>query len=177
MIFRLSQKLAAKIKEGTLPALPLDGNPYTDWSAQLFAADRTQYILLTNTKSLYSTVIYAKGITNDGNFIERALSGLREFMESDGQQFSYHRFIVPATGSVHFAKALNRSVTGSMNDMIGHATYWLTERELSPFDVGFRLNEIPMSALGRSISSYGIPREVFKALTRRSEASLLSERE
>lgn len=164
MIFRLSQKLATKIKEGSVPAVPLDDNPLVDWSAQLFLADRTQYVLLSNTQSLYSTVIYGKGITHDGNFIERALSGIREFMEADGQEFAYHRFIVPATDSVRFAKALNRSVTGSMNDMIRHATYWLTEGELSPFEVGFRLNEIPMSALGNTGSPYGIARKVFKAL-------------
>ena len=63
MIFRLSQGLATKIKEGTLPSLPLGDNPFADWSAQLFVADRTQYVLLSNTQSLYSTVIYGKGIT------------------------------------------------------------------------------------------------------------------
>ena len=36
MIFRLSQKLAKKLKEGSLPSLPLDENPYADWSAHLF---------------------------------------------------------------------------------------------------------------------------------------------
>jgi hypothetical protein len=50
----------------TLPALPLDGNPFADWSANLFVADRTKYILLSNTRSFYSTVMYGKGITNDG---------------------------------------------------------------------------------------------------------------
>jgi len=164
MIFRLSQKLATKIKAGTLPALPLDDNPFADWSAQLFVADRAQYIILTSTKSLYSTGMFGKGITSDSSFIERALSSLREFMEADGLAFVYHRFIVPATGSVRFAKPLNRSVTGSMNDMIKHATYWLAEGDVSPFDVGFRLNEIPMSALGSSGSQYGKPREAFRAL-------------
>jgi hypothetical protein len=47
------QKLNTKIKAGTLPTLPLDDNPYADWSAQLFLADRTQYILVSNTRSLY----------------------------------------------------------------------------------------------------------------------------
>lgn len=46
MIFRLSRKLAAKLKEGSLPSLPLDENPYADWSAHLFTADRTQYIII-----------------------------------------------------------------------------------------------------------------------------------
>ena len=98
MIFRLSQKLNAKIKTGSLGLLPLDENPYADWSAHLFTAGRTQYIILSNTKSLYSTVLYGKGITNDGQFIDRALSSIREFMQDDGQQFAYHRFIAPANG-------------------------------------------------------------------------------
>jgi hypothetical protein len=165
MIFRLSQKLNAKIKAGTLPSVPLDENPCADWSAHLFVAGRTQYLLLSNTKSLYSTVMYGKGVTTDSHFIERALGGIREFMEADGQAFAYRRFIVPATASVRFAKALDRSVTGSMNDLIKHATYWLAEGDQSPFDVGFRLNEIPMSALASSSgSSYGKPRDAFRAL-------------
>jgi pRiA4b ORF-3-like protein/uncharacterized protein DUF6933 len=169
MILRLSQKLAKKVKAGTLSSLPPDDNPYADWSANLFTASRTQYILLTNTQSLYSVVMYGKGITDDTDFISRALENLREFMEDDGQSFAYQRFIAPATGSVSFAKALNRSVTGSMNDMIVHAKHWLTEGDLSPFDVGFKLNQIPMSALkGPKSERYGIPREVFKLLSDRS---------
>ena len=78
-------------------------------------------------------------------------------------------FIVPAA-SVRFAKALDRSVTGSMNDLIRHATYWLAEGDQSPFDVGFRLNEIPMSALAGSSSPYGIPRRAFKALVNSTES-------
>ena len=111
MILRLSQKLNTKIKSGTLRAMPLDDNPYADWSCHLFSADRTQYVIVTNTKSLYSCVMYGRGITNDSMFIERALSSLREFMEDDGQTFVYQKFIAPASGRVSFAKALNRSVT------------------------------------------------------------------
>lgn len=164
MVFRLSQKLNAKIKAGTLRAVPLDKNPFADWSAHLFVADRTQYIILSNTKSLYSSVMFGKGITDDSRFIERALSNIREFMESDGQEFVYHRFIAPASASVGFAKALDRSVTGSMNDLINHATVWLAQGDISPFDVGFRLNDILLSALARSGSPYGKPRDAFKAL-------------
>lgn len=70
MIIRQSQKLNAKIKSGKLCGLPLDENPYADWSAHLFTADRTQYVILSNTASLYSTVMYGRGINNDGLFIE-----------------------------------------------------------------------------------------------------------
>jgi hypothetical protein len=164
MIFRLSKKLIDKIKAGTVAALPLDENPLADWSAHLFVAGRTQYILLSNTKSLYSMVMYGKGITSEGQFIERALGSIREFMEADGHRAAYERFIAPASATVRFAKALNRSVTGSMNDMTKHAAYWLAEGDVSPFDIGFRLKAIPMSALKHDGSAYGFPREAFKEL-------------
>ena len=165
MIFRLSQTLNAKIKAGTLGALPLDENPYADWSAHLFVADRTQYIIVSNTKSLYSTVLHGKGITNDNQFLDRALDSIREFMEGDGQSFAYLRFIAPASGTVRFAKALNRSVTGSVNELVASATLWLTEDDLSPYDVGFKLNDILLSSLaGPNGGGYGKPREAFKVL-------------
>jgi hypothetical protein len=93
------------------------------------------------------------------------LSNIREFMEADGLEFVYHRFIIHATGSVLFAKALDRSVTGSMNDLTKHATFLLAEGEVSPFEVGFRLNEIPMSALaGGKYAEFGVPRDKFKSM-------------
>ncbi len=164
MIFRLSQKLVDKIKAGTLAALAPDENPLADWSAHLFVAGRTQYVLLSNTRSLYSTVIPGKGITTEGQFIERALIGLREFMGAAGRGAAYERYIAPASESVRFAKSLNRSVTGSMNDMTRHAAYWLAAGDVLPSEIGPRLNGIPMSALKQDGSTHGFPRDVFEGL-------------
>ena len=100
-----------------------------------------------------------EGISNDSQFLDRALSSIREFMVADGQEFIFRQFIAPAAGTVRFASALNRSVTGSMNDLVDEAQMRLTEDELSPFDVGFMLNEMPMSYLG-----YKTPRDAFKNL-------------
>ena len=173
MIFRLSQKLNSKVKAGALDTLPLDHNPYVDWSGHLFVVNQTQYIILSNTKALYSCVMYGAGITNESLFLERALSTIREFMEDDGHQFVYRKFIAPASGSVQFAKALNRSVTGSMNDLINHATYWVAEDELSPHDLGFRLNDILLSALAKeNCRGYGKPREAFKVLAGGRESTI-----
>ena len=128
--------------------IQLDENPFADWSAHLFVADRTQYILVCNTKSLYSTVMYAKGITDDTTFIDRVLTSFREFLSDDGQQFVYRTIIAPTAADGRFAKALDRAVTGSMNELIAEATHWLIEEELSPYEVGFRLNDTPLSAIG-----------------------------
>jgi hypothetical protein len=78
MIFRLSQKLNTRIKAGPLRALPLDENPFADWTAHSFTADRTQYVIVCNTKSLYSTVMFAKGITSDNQFITRAVGAFEK---------------------------------------------------------------------------------------------------
>lgn len=165
MIFRLSQKLATKLKEANLPAVPLDENPYADWSAHLFTVARTQYIIVANTRALYSVVMYGKGITDYSEFISRALSALREFMEDDGQTFIYQRLIAPTSGSIRFAKTLGRSVTGSINELVKFATYYLEDDEVSPHDLGFKLNDVLLSALAASKKDgYGKPNEAFKAL-------------
>ena len=162
MILRLSQKLNTKIKAGKLTELPPDDNPYADWSFHLFTADRTQYIILSNTASLYSCLMYG---TDDSRFIERALSTIREFMEDDGQQFAYRKFIAPASGTVSFAKALNRSVTGSMNELIGAAQMYLIEDDMAPHEVGFKLNGILLSTLKNAEGrKYAEPRDAFKRL-------------
>jgi uncharacterized protein DUF6933 len=169
MIFRIPQKLNTKIKAGSLSAMPPDENPYADWSAHLFTAEHVQYIILCNTKSLYCTVFYGKGAAHAGQFAVRALSSIREFMEADGHAFAYDRFITPSTGTIRFAKALSRSVTGSMNDLIFGAKIWLVEDGMAPFDVGFKLNETPLSLLPGPLGGrYGTPREAFKALGHRA---------
>jgi len=165
MIFRLSQKLAMKLKESDLPVVPLDENPYADWSAHLFTVARTQYIIVANTTALYSVVMYGKGITDYSEFISRALSALREFMKDDGQSFVYQRLIAPTSGNVRFAKALDRSVTGSINELVKFATCYLQDDEISPHDLGFKLNDILLSALAlNKKDGYGKPNEAFKAL-------------
>ena len=94
-----------------------------------------------------------------------ALKSLREFMEEDGRGEVYHRWIAPACGSVQFSKALNRSVTGSMNELIACATLWLIDGDMSLFEVGFRLNDLLLSTLGGGVrGEYGKPREAFQAM-------------
>ena len=156
MIFRLSAKLGKKIKCPPTRPLPAHENPYADWSAHLFVADRAQYILVTNTVSLYSLVMFGRGITNDGEFLKRAITYLGELMEHDGYQFIRERVFTPETGRISFAKALNRSVTGSMNDLVFNAQIILTKEEISPYDVSYKLNDIPMSYL-----SYDRPHDAF----------------
>ena len=158
VIFRLSQKLATKLKVAPATSTPLDANPYADWSAHLFTAQRTQYVIITNTASLYSMVMLGRDMVDDGQFIDAAMTAMQEFMVADGNELIYRRFVAPASVQVQFSKALSRSVTGSMNDLVRCGTFWLVERELSLLDTSFKLNETPMSALNHRTAT-----EAFKA--------------
>jgi len=165
MILRLSQKLAKKLKAGPLDALSLDENPYADWTAHLFTVNRTQYIILSNTKTLYSCVMFGAGNPNEDSFIKRALNSIREFMQDDGQQFAYAKFIAPASDSIRFAKALDRKTTGSINELILAADHVLADGDASPHEVGFKINDVLLSALAsEGFGGYGQPREAFKKL-------------
>jgi len=159
MIFRLTHKLSKKIKLPPLQALPAGQNPFIDWTAHLFTSERAQYIIVTNTASLYSLIMYGRGITDDNELIQRTLGFMREFMADDGCEFLYRRLIAPHTTRVSFAKATNRHVIGSMNELILEARLYLTERRLSPFETSKQINETPMSYL-----DYNSAKEAFRLL-------------
>jgi len=159
MIFRLTQKLAKKISLPSLPSLPHDQNPFIDWTAHLFTAERVQYIIVTNTVSLYSLVMYGRGITDDNEFIQRTLSFMSEFIAYDGCEFIYRRLIAPHTARISFSKATNRHVIGSMNELIFEVKLYMVERQLSPFETSLQVNETLMSYLG-----YKSPKEAFRQL-------------
>lgn len=102
------------------------------------------------------------GITNDGQFAALALSTISEFMAEDGYQEAFEKFVAPNCNAINFGKSLNRSVTGSMNDLINHATICLTELGMSPLQVGFKLNGVLLSALAtEEFQGYGKPNEAF----------------
>ena len=148
MYLRLSAELAAKVKQSPGEILPLHENHLRDWSAQCFRAGRVQYVLLSNTTSLYSTVFPARGITNSGRLFEAAVCGLRECLEDDGLHTLGEQILALDRHSVQFSKSLNRRVTGSMNDLIRHAKFQIADRLRYPREAAALLNTIPFSALG-----------------------------
>ena len=159
MIIRTTAKLGKKIGYKPAEILPLDANPFVDWTADLFIADRTQYIIITNTASLYSMAMYGRGITDDSVFLQRALRYIIDTLHHDGFGFIADRLIAPNTMKISFSKSLNRAVTGSMNELIFEAKYRLENQNISPYELSLRLNEMPLSYIDRKS-----PREAFSKL-------------
>jgi hypothetical protein len=163
MLFRLSQKLAKKLKLTGLKALPPDRNQFADWSAHLFTVGRQQYIIVSNTASLYSVLLLGRGISNQNRFVPGVLAAIRELLIADGQGPVYERLIAPAANAAVFGTALNRSVIGSMNDLI-KCLRWSSQRApISPIEDSLALNDTPMSMLGMDKPGFAFKAMVAKA--------------
>jgi len=156
MILRLSATLSKKIKRAVKGWLPLDFNPYADWTLRLFTVERRHYILITNSAFLYSMVISGKGINSEATLLLQFRNSLEDFLRSDGHGSVYDRLIAPAMSDVIFSKALNKAVTGSMNDFVRHAEYALIEKNATLQALSQALNTIPMSYL-----RYCSPQQLF----------------
>jgi len=80
-------------------------------------------------------------------------------MLTDGFEDVFRKHVVPELKTMQFAKTLNRSVTGSMTDMVKLSGYMLVEDGSTLEQVAGKLNETPFKALGNNY-----PREHFAAL-------------
>jgi hypothetical protein len=159
MIIRITNDLGKKIKNRPSRVLPPDDNPYADWTARLFTESRMQYIMITNTVCLYTMIMVGKGISDALVFTDRVTRYISEYTRDDGFESIFERYIAPTTATVFFSKALNRSVTGSMNDIEYQAKTIIYGGTASPRDASFTINEIPFSYL-----NYKHPREMFRVM-------------
>lgn len=121
MIFRITHKLARKIKVTSIAPLPPHDNPLLVWTANLFMVSRWQCIILTNSASLYSVVFPGKGVPNEQALVEQGMKALRDNMALDGIMDIFDTKIAPALDSVNFCKTGDRRVLGSMNELVFQA--------------------------------------------------------
>jgi len=160
-IFRISAKLAKKIHQDYEQVLPPSPNPFLDWSADLFTANRAQYILISNSASLYSVAIYGKGVSRETHFFGDTIAAMRDVMRADGFLPIFESAIAPLFYPAALAKRENRSVIGSMNDFIFQARLQLARQDISPYGISSFLNSTLMSYI-----DYRPPREEFQSMVR-----------
>lgn len=160
LIFRVTQKLADKLKIAPTIALPRAADPLTDWTANLFVANRSQYIIVTNSATLYSVIFPGRGITRPEHFIEGAYAAMIDQMLKDGCGDLFKERIVPAGNEVVFSKTGDRKLMGSINDLVHCAKADIKYGGDSPEETTAKIIEMPMGAL-----NYAFPREEMRALT------------
>lgn len=123
MILRLSNDLAKKVHAPPLEPRPLHDHLMADWSARVFSAGRTQMVLFVHTASFYPCIFPGRGLTDPLAFVTRAIEELREVVRSDALLYKLESQVIPAIDVIEFAKPLNRSTIGSMNDQVRIAKY------------------------------------------------------
>lgn len=162
MILRLPQTLNARLGGGPLAASASHANPLLDWSVRAFVAGAEEYVLLSNTRSLYSLVLDGVPGETRTQLAERVAGAVGTILDGTGRLAGVCNELAPE--SVRFAKALDRSVTGSMNELVAYAEVLLAGGDLSVPEVGVRLNDFLLSALARAGEKYSTPRAAFAAL-------------
>jgi hypothetical protein len=120
-------------------------------------------MLLTNTPSLYSMLMYSKGITDSDIFLKESRNMMRVFMSADGIAPFFNRFIETYSTKAAYIKFSNRAVNLSMEELISRAKFYLEFEEMSIFDVSFELNKIQMPLI-KHIYPEARPRGVFMGL-------------
>ena len=123
MILRVTKKLAGRLKINSLTDFNGKVHELEEWYGHLFYCNKVPYILLTNAHSLFSTIIPGKGITD-----------IKKLSESLGKEYDIY-------------KTSNRAVVGSMNDMISHTKFYLTNYKMSLSEISNQLNQMPFSYL------------------------------
>jgi hypothetical protein len=162
MILRLPLTLNARLGGGPLAASASHANPLLDWSVRAFAAGTKAYVLLSNTRSRYSAVLDGVAEETGGRFAGRVAGAVRAILDAAGRLAGVGGDLAPE--SVRFAKALDRSVTGSMNELVAYAELLLADGDVSVPEVSVRLNDLLLSAAAGEGEKYGTPRAAFVAL-------------
>ena len=116
MVFRLTKKLSEKLHLGKLARTetPEDGST---WHANLFRASGVQYIVLTESLTLYSLLISGRGIVDGAAFarIARQIVGAK-FEEERWSHLLGNRVAFDTEEPI-FLAAQDRSVIASINEI------------------------------------------------------------
>jgi hypothetical protein len=134
-----------------VPAVPPPvKNRVADWCVHEFREGGYRRLLLCNTATLYPLVTDARGVTNEGELIKRAIAAMQLCFQGTEWELHYQRWIVPELGAVQFAPIPDRAVLSSLNELILMARYGLRNRDYSPAELAAWLAQTPMKAIGHN---------------------------
>lgn len=162
-ILRCSLKLMteAGIHQSDLVALPESDN---DWYVHLFFINRKKYLISTHAKTLFSFIVPDLKRDAIRKLPEIFKQGLESTLDIENISSAYKARILSNCEGFQFAKTVNRSVTGSMNDLV-YQYLSMVEHNYDSRDIhslakiSRQLNRVPMSYI-----RYGLAIEKFLKL-------------
>jgi len=159
MIVHFTIALRKKLHLDEVTTDPVEAGPHLRWYANLFRVGGVQYILTMNAASLYSVVVYGRGLTDSGLYVRDFVTELREHLEESDMQLIYKRCIAPYTGTITLASAQDRSAMASMNNIVRRCKSILSRDDKSPWDLSEMINATPFKVL-----DFQTPNEIFSRL-------------
>ena len=160
LTIRPTKMLARRLGIELPAAPPVVTNRVADWCAHEFRVSRHRYLIFCNTASIYPVVMMARGVTDGPKLAARLMGGLLTCLRGGELEVQFQRRILSERPVIQWAPIPDRTILGSMNDLIFQARYGLEHRDFPPVELSRWLAETPMSALGGNS-----PDRVFPKLT------------
>jgi hypothetical protein len=128
-----------------------------DWYANVLFLRHQQLIVCTSERSLLSVIVPAKGLDELPIRLRNAAQSLFEALQlprvgAEGELHEMRQLVV--------GKTLNRSVLGTMNDIIQHCRWHAANRRT----LELRALELELAEMPAQPLAYGLPREQAAAL-------------
>jgi len=127
-----------------------------DWHANLLRLNHKKYVIFTNDLTLYSLLMRWDKTPSSADFLERFRLGLVTSLVREGLVESQLEYFLKEHEQITITKTNNRSVLGSMNDLIFQIKSMIqlgnapTDVDLS--EITRQLNRIPMGAINYKVS-------------------------
>ena len=151
MIIRVTSNLAKKINIKPLPDIGRDNAPHLDWHSNYFKLHIYQTIILTNSVSLISLVFRGAGISDQPTFTKTVIEHLVEYLRYWNLEPHSEIFSQINPNDIVLAKTDDRSVLGSMNDLVWLVKNHQLQGRFYLGDLSFQLNQTPMGMLGGAL--------------------------
>lgn len=147
LTIRPSKMLARRLRIALPDRMPEVRNRLADWCVHEFRAGRRGYLLLCHTGSMYPVVALLRGVTDGTGLKQRMVEALRDNLTGPVLGPLFSNDIEPRLDEVQFAPVPDRSVMGTMNELIFSAKVGLYDGMSVP-DLSPWLAETPLSILG-----------------------------
>ncbi len=161
LILRPTQKLAKRLRYTLTPTDQSSTTRLGDWYGNIYQIGRTQLILCVSERSRLPVIVPAKDGKNFPNRLNDILRALLQSIVPDAQLIDTEMVEMQ---EVIYAKSVNRSVLGTMNDY-GHALNFYDLNPPSPtgyYDLSLLLAEVPSGALNYQ-NPIAVTRSLFAA--------------
>jgi|GEM_PF-5496693 len=118
--------------------------------------------MASHSVTLFSVLMRPQPVRTNAEFAGRVLDQVANHVQERGYGILACR--LRSDRDIHFAKALNRRVTGSINQLTGFATVFIGSPDEDLDAISDRLNATILSFLGKNKNDYGLPKDALEEL-------------